>query len=171
MFFRRKDKMYTVDFSGKIVSFPKTKREDSRKYLVFPLKDWQYQYAYKDISEVGKALKCNELLNDCPLSINDIEFADYAFNPYTPNGKIALNPCNLIVGLRTKAGIPYMLTIKYDKYDNIKTASYSSGMTQPIGETYNVDLHYVRDCFYVTKIVKGQGYDWETVFHIRKENI
>lgn len=149
--------------------YPYTNREE---YLVYKLYDWQYDFAKSEIEKVNNALQDNPYTKKLPLQFSDLKYGDYAFNPFTPKGKIKLNPCNLNLYFRTSEGIPYGMTISYDVNDIPKTASYSNPYVFPVGDCYTVVLHYVNNRFYVTKVVKTDShYNNAKLYHIRKEDI
>ena len=154
------------------VYFPKTEYTYDAKYLSFELYDWQYPFAESECIKVLNSLKQNEYTKELPLQFRDLESGGFAFNPFTPKGKIKLKPCNMNLRFRTAKGIPYMLSIAYDVNDAPKTASYSIAYVFPDGDSYTVDLHYVNNRFYVTKVVKTDShYNNTKLYHIRKEDI
>lgn len=164
---------FTNPYNGKQITFFKS-HEDffKEENLCFKLYDWQIADAYADLERVNEALERNVYSVCVSIDINDIESIHYMFNPYTPKGKIKLNPCSLNARFRTKEGIPYGCSISYDIYDTPKTAHYSLAYRMRDELAYTIDLHYKNDAFHVTKVITTDSKCNNTkLYHIRKEEI
>lgn len=163
---------FTNPYSHKEITFHATPFFANADSLEYELTNEQKEFATKEVDRINHALSLNQYSQILYIDVDDLEFASFTFNPYTPTGKIKLNPCCLSMHFRTKEGIPSGLSIHYDINDNPKTASFWMAYYMKNSCSYTIDFHYVNKEFHVTKVIKTYpDGNYRKLYQIKKEEI